>query len=199
MKKLTSFLILSIFLFTFAIVSSAATTDSDGGTGPGGDVKYKNTNVSVTPGDILVTKDFQIYNDFPGHSAIVVDSNTVVEILGYGYTMQKSNLQSWLNDYPNAKVVRLNDSAKAAKAAKWAVWYYENYASKVKYSIDSKIAAYDTYTYCSKLVWDAYYFGGSISLPYADKVNIIIQPYDFVLNPSNSAVGLKTILTFGNW
>ncbi|GKS12817.1 hypothetical protein YDYSY3_38170 [Paenibacillus chitinolyticus] len=51
MKKLTSLFLMSIFLFTFAVSSWAATTDSDGGTGPGGDVKYKNTNVSVEAGE----------------------------------------------------------------------------------------------------------------------------------------------------
>lgn len=116
------------------------------------------SSTTLKKGDILITDDTSLF--FVGHSAIALSSNEILHIQGIGYT-PKVVSRSWFEDkYSDGwiRTYRLNDSGIASDAADWAEDTYKN--SNVKYKITSSLTTTNE-TYCSKLVFQGYYFGGS--------------------------------------
>lgn len=162
------------------------------GTYSGTDITTNSVNASsYSPeaGDILYTPSTQCKDDnrdickgLTGHVGIVNPSTgTVTHIQAPGYLPKSISLNSWFNTYPKTTVVRHNDATKASKAANWAFNYYiwGNGADKTyKVTVDSdltKTLSLDT-TYCSLILWQAYYFGAGQKL----SLNIPVMPILFV-------------------
>jgi uncharacterized protein YycO len=159
---------------------------------------YPGTTTSIISGDILVTKDYTLTPQWPGHAAIVVDYQNIVQIVGPNTPLVKISIQAWFASFPNTKVVRINSASVALASANWASTYYNNYHLTVGYDVFSDLFAYQNYTYCSKVVWDAYFFGGGVILPYTNTPGWAnIQPFDFIYNPANPSTGLSTVVTIG--
>lgn len=148
---------------------------------------------SAKAGDILVSKETNCKTDsqckgLTGHSAIVVDKDYFVHISGPGAHPTKEKLSKWFDTRygKKTKVVRPTSYYKGSsqKAADWAKNYVKKY-SNATYSIWSASTTFDK-TYCSKLVWQAFYYGTTypiVARNYGDK----IHPYDF----STKAAGGK--------
>lgn len=154
-------------------------------------------------GDILISKETNCKPDckgLTGHAAIVVNSDYFVHIAGPGYNPSKERLSKWFNTRygKKTKVVRPTSAYKgsAKKAAAWANNYVEKYPN-AKYSVWSSSASFNK-TYCSKLVWQAFYYGSKgypiVARKYFDK----IHPYDFSIAASGGKYAkLKTV--YKNW
>ncbi|MCI5999957.1 MAG: hypothetical protein MRZ23_00370 [Finegoldia magna] len=79
-----------------------------------------------------------------------------------GKNPSTASLQYWINNYVNASdklwlnVYRYKYSTDALKAARWAEKTYKG--KSIRYRIDGDYSS-TSYTYCSKIVWQAYRYG----------------------------------------
>ncbi|WP_236645931.1 YiiX/YebB-like N1pC/P60 family cysteine hydrolase [Brevibacillus sp. VP] len=125
---------------------------------------YPNSRVEIMPGDILITNNTSS-KGLTGHAAIVVDTENVV-ILGPGFNPEKNPIKRFFRKNVSkkygTKVVRYNRTKIRNKAADWAEWYVNKY-DDADYAI-SDLYNYKYKTYCSKIVWNAYYFGAGVRL-----------------------------------
>ncbi|WP_053070009.1 hypothetical protein [Clostridium sp. K25] len=143
-------------------------------------------------GDILLTSDTDSIG-LLGHTGLVLpDGKSIVHIAGLHQRPTRIHITQWLSRYPHTKVIRHKSTPTRVKAANWAKAYYVD--GKGKYT-EYKVTPNPKdlkYTYCSEIVWQAYYYGANI--PYkvvstncSDGVfcnstyNIpaFIKPYDF--------------------
>lgn len=126
-------------------------------------------------GDVLITNG-TFAKGFTGHAGIALDENTIFHIAGPGKNPDDIKVEEWIeafhkDDKKWTKVYRHSDSDIASSAADWAENTYRD--SNAKYFISSNTKSTKS-TYCSKLVWQAYFFGtgdavdlrGSIIYPY---------------------------------
>ncbi|QQE81619.1 hypothetical protein [Alicyclobacillus sp. SO9] len=144
--------------------------------GPGG-------GVTPVAGDILVTNDTSSAG-LTGHAGIVVDSQGDVETING--PLDSPIIQSWSSFWSNnnyqVDVVQPNNASEGQNAANWAItWIYEN-GSSTYYNLTPNLyttAAGDA-TYCSKIVFDAYYYGAGITLSHTGSYCL---PYDLINMP----------------
>ena len=120
---------------------------------------------SFTPkkGDVIITNGTSSAGIL-GHAGIATSSTTVFHIAGSDYSPAYISFTNWHTNYTNkkssswTKVYRHSSSTVANAAANWAVNTYAG--SNADYQITANLASTDV-TYCSKLVWQAYYYGPS--------------------------------------
>lgn len=120
---------------------------------------------SLTPGDILTTNATSS-SGFAGHSGIAVSYDWILHIAGPGETTKRISLAEWKKKYAGGTtwIHRVTNTSVRNDAAKYAVIKYWNgfgdiTASQTKspsYFISTNTASFDP-TYCSKIVWQAYY------------------------------------------
>lgn len=177
---------------------------------------FNTSSFTFKPGDILITKTTEPATSgygWVGHSAIVINSTTVLHTSGRGGTEKypkPMSINEWINGYkryPTVKVVRPNDSALGKKAASAAVKYFKD--KSIPYSITG--GPYNIkQTYCSELVWYAYYKSGKEWQIYTTVMMgggttktiwttpTYIKPYDF-LNTNSLKHNKFTIVKTINW
>lgn len=136
---------------------------------------------SLKKGDILISNATSSAG-LTGHAGIAVSSKYILHIAGANQKPALISLSSWKSRYGKPHswrsitwVYRVSNSSVANKAADWA--YKNFYKKNYTYKIDTKIYSLNP-TYCSKIVWQAYYFGtGSLHV-----INVplthIAKPYD---------------------
>ena len=129
---------------------------------------------AMRAGDVFITNGTSSAG-LTGHAAIAVSSTKILHIAGVGSHPSTLSLSRWHQLYTSkgwTKVYRHSSSATASKAAAWASRTYEG--SSAVYMINNNVSS--TYeTYCSKLVWQAYYFGADSAVYLAAG---IILPYN---------------------
>lgn len=140
----------------------------------------------VKPGDIFITNSTSSHG-ISGHAAIANGANHILDMPGTGAgkppqsnNNRQSTVNAWIKKYNKGwiKVYRLKDSKLAAKVAKYADGHY--YSSKhtsqktikIPYAITSRLYNIKE-SYCSKLVFDAYYFGSG-------KENVMVPASGYV-------------------
>lgn len=131
-------------------------------------------------GDILITSKKVTGAPFVGHSAIVTDDGRVAHISGPGAKPIVRKWSSWKKDYPKIRVVRHKNSKIAKNAGTYA--RTKIVPQKASYAIFPTLLSTGT-QYCSKLVWQAYYFGNGKKNQFSFNpyVPTIVRPYDFDL------------------
>lgn len=158
---------------------------------------YPGTGVAIKAGDILVTNNTKP-SGLTGHAAIVINTAEVVEIQGFGYKMIKRPIADFFaanaTETKGVKIVRYFNSATAQNAATWALNYYQNYKDTVTYNI-SDLYNYQNETYCSKIVFNAYKYGGGVELPtswlsFGGTYIKVCVPYDLLSIPNGDIVGV---------
>lgn len=159
-KKSSTILLLFIMIFTLCTSVSFAAEAKPLADDPG--VFYPGTYTKAKPGDMLVSNSTSS-KGLTGHAAIVTDNLTVVHIGGIGENPEEISLSRFFKRYDNSvKVIRYTSSRDAKKAGEWARTYAEEY-SDAKYDLAVKLSGF-TRTYCSKIVWQAYYYGADVNL-----------------------------------
>lgn len=114
----------------------------------------------ILGGDIFVTNG-RISSGLIGHAGIAINSKEILSTIK-GKTPSTESLQYWINNYANASdkvwlnVYRYKYSTDALKAARWAERTYKG--KSARYRIDGDFST-TSYTYCSKIVWQAYRYG----------------------------------------
>lgn len=147
--------------------------------------KTKGTNIlnslsspplaSLITGDILITNGTTA-GGILGHAGIAISSTQILHIAAPGETVKIITPRDWTSRYNKSgcwtQVYRSGTYGANIRAANWAKSNYPVNSSK--YVINTNLAA--TYeTYCSKIVWQAYYYGAAeANLPAGG----FIPPYD---------------------
>jgi uncharacterized protein YycO len=117
-----------------------------------------NDSYVMKAGDIFITNGTSSFG-LSGHAGIAVSPDYILHILGTGSYPSLTTLSGWqksFNPYGWTKVYRHSDPSVAQDAALWAENTYKN--TQTKYLINMDLASTST-TYCSKLVWQAYFYG----------------------------------------
>lgn len=122
---------------------------------------------SMKAGDIFIT-NATVSSGIVGHAGIAINSTYILHIPGPNKTTQLLTLSDWKSKYAGSNgttwVHRVNSSDLASKAANWALKNYYNSSGstssqniKPSYSITTSLFSKDP-TYCSKIVYQAYYY-----------------------------------------
>lgn len=134
---------------------------------------------ALVRGDILISNGTSSFG-LTGHAGIVVGANEILHIAGHGYVPKVIGFDSWTERYGKGKggntkteVYRISNWTHRNNAADWARKTYEG--SGANYSLMSSLDSF-AWTYCSKIVWQAYHYGSSISLV-NKPVSDIATPY----------------------
>ena len=118
---------------------------------------------SLQRGDIIITNGTSSAGIL-GHAGIATSSSYILHIAGKGSHPAKISLSKWHKKYTNkgtdtwSKVYRHKTKTNAKAAATWAENTY--LGSGATYKITGNLAS-TSVTYCSKIVWQAYYYGPS--------------------------------------
>lgn len=151
---------------------------------------YPDSMTSARSGDILITNN-TVSSGILGHAGIVTsDGLNYASIRNSKSNPEVNSLHSWFEDYPNTKVIRINDSSKANLAGTWAKNYVKNNPN-ADYGITLAINSLDP-TYCSKIVWQAY---AKTSNAVGTASTTIKAPYGF-LKKSNYKNGVTAKLIY---
>lgn len=113
---------------------------------------------SMEKGDVFITSGTSSAG-ITGHAAIAISSTSILHIAGPGNNPATISLSKWNSTYTTegwTKIYRHSDSDIADQAGQWASDTYKG--SSAKYVISMDLSTTDE-TYCSKLVWQAYYYG----------------------------------------
>ena len=149
-------------------------------------------------GDILITNNASYAKlGIPGHAALYTGKGHIVEIRGYGHHPARNSYKKFIHkkrakrhDKFWVKVYRTSKK-KRNKAVNWALKQAGKKRKSIKYSLNSNIN--DTHhTYCSKLVWQSYYFGAGKKSVNSTGVYHYFNPYNL---PKNIK-GAKKVKTF---
>lgn len=113
---------------------------------------------TLTKGDVFITSGTSSAGIL-GHAGIAISSSYILHIAGPGHHPATISLSKWNSTYTTegwTKVYRHTDSDVADDAGQWASDTYKG--TSAEYVISMDLASTDE-TYCSKLVWQAYYYG----------------------------------------
>ncbi|KKB72025.1 MULTISPECIES: YiiX/YebB-like N1pC/P60 family cysteine hydrolase [Bacillus] len=152
-------------------------------------VNYSNGKAAKA-GDVLIS-NVSIDNYFVGHVAIVgQDGKSAIEVYKGRSTVKSSSLSSWLKKQSTGYYVqRYNNASIRAGAAAWASY---NVGAKYNYKIISGSALRDWKDlYCSKFVYQAFYYSGGVKLKalgqqgelieYPPTSNWVLQPMTMIV------------------
>lgn len=121
------------------------------------------SSFTMKRGDVVITNGTSSAG-IAGHAGIATSKSYILHIAGKGKKPVKISLSNWHKNYTNktksswTKVYRHKSATKASAAAKWTENTYLN--SNAEYKITGNLAS-TSVTYCSKLVWQGYYYGPS--------------------------------------
>lgn len=117
----------------------------------------KSSSASLRAGDIVITNATSSFG-ITGHTGIAISSNQILHIEGPGKVPRVISITNWNYKYSSGwtKVYRNTMYSRSLKASRWAESTY--IGSNVPYAITMDLSTTHE-TYCSKLVWQAYYYG----------------------------------------
>lgn len=136
------------------------------------------TSVILQPGDIVLTNAANTSGaGIVGHAGIATASRSIFHIAGANHTPAYIGLSVWLSNYSagDTHIYRCNNSSDGQRAATWATSTYAG--TSTPYSISSDLLSTSS-LYCSKLVWQAYYYGVGASSVYVPSYFTFVAPYD---------------------
>lgn len=119
---------------------------------------------SLERGDVIITNATSSAG-LTGHAGIAVSKAEILHIEGPGKKPSIINTTEWKKKYPSGiinwtKVYRSVSPINGSRAAQWARNTYRS--SNATYKITMDLASTHE-TYCSKIVWQAYYYGAGKS------------------------------------
>lgn len=160
--------------------------------GPGHD-DYPGTSIPCEPGDVLISSDTQYDTGITGHAAIVIDTEgDVAQIRGLGYHPEFTSISSfWSGNNGQIMVKRYPNSTDRNDAANWATSLVDNQSSMQYKFSPIWITTTAAGTYCSKLVWDSFYFGAGVMLNFElgpIRNQDVCLPYDLSSDSSMSTL-----------
>lgn len=149
------------------------------------DISTRATKNQYKPkaGDILYTPSTQCKDDknickgISGHVGIVhSNGSSVVHTAGKNKKPKVISKDDWFKNYKKTIVIRPNNATTGKNAATWAKNYYgpggkgANKSYKVTFENNLRESLKTKTTYCSLIVWQAYYFGANQYLSVGDPI-----------------------------
>ena len=117
------------------------------------------TGYSMKAGDVFITNG-TIASGITGHAGIAISSTEILHIEGIGKKPNVITLTEWNRKYTTdgnwTKVYRHSEFNVGYLAAEWTEINYKE--KNAQYVINTDLASTNK-TYCSKIVWQAYYYG----------------------------------------
>lgn len=126
---------------------------------------YPGTSVAVKAGDVLLSSA-GFDTKLVGHVGIVDDTGYVVHMLPSG--MKRQNISQYTNTF-SYKVYGAKSTTAGYNASRQAKYIWNTYSGSASYSINTALHGARTTQYCTKLVWQSYYYG-------VDRINLETQP-----------------------
>lgn len=145
------------------------------------EVPVEDTNVmaaaaSYRPGDIFISSKpgGGMVSWVHGHAGIIGSDGQIIHMIQSG--VKKESVGNFLKHNKGTNAFRVPNSTVARNAGSWASNYYNNWKGKAKYQINT--AKYtQNEMYCSKLVWQAYWFGTGSAPVLKNPTFAILHPY----------------------
>lgn len=155
----------------------------------------------IKKGDIFITDGTSLWG-LTGHAAIANGSNYILDAPGYNFsnpspqklptTTRQKTVASWLDEYTGKGTVwvyRL-PSAYQNIASAAGDWADRNYFSSTGGSVQNIFPEYGVNwntkqkdpTHCSKIVWQAYYFGSGDAEVFVPTYYTVLSPYGLIDN-----------------
>ncbi|MEF9992726.1 MAG: hypothetical protein RRZ84_07355 [Romboutsia sp.] len=134
---------------------------------------------TMSSGDIIMTNGTSSAG-LTGHAAIAQHSSSIIHIEGVGKKASLITTNEFKKKYSNngknwIRVYRHKTSTAGRQASIWALNNYINNSNHTyKITTDRKST---NETYCSKIVWQAYYYGAGSSSVASTSLTGIITPY----------------------
>jgi len=183
------FAFIIILLFPFSSYADDFSTFADSNTGSGAP-KYPGTSTTVQVGDIIGTKMFSGWDTYyVGHVGIVGPDYKVYDVVKWSDVTQVNSISNFVDRFNNntVGVYRPNTSSgNRFLAGTWA----KNNLNKVKsYSITSATHKIDV-NYCSKFVFQSYYFGAKYKFGLGDNNQTYVSP-TYIIDSSKFIVNAK--------
>lgn len=132
-------------------------------------------------GDILITNGTTA-NGLTGHAGIFLGhlgNGAILSIRGFGHKPEMIGIFTWMERYGGkgnwTKLYRPTERYKPALAAEFAMYQYAN--TNYSYGITTNILGLDP-TYCSKIVWQGYWYSSAAPQIGGLKKPLIASPYD---------------------
>lgn len=145
--------------------------------------EFRTYSVAGQPqaGDILITNGTSAMG-ITGHAGIFLGhlgNGAILSIRGFGYKPEMIGIATWMQRYGGSgnwtKLYRPAERYKPALAAEFAM---NQYAGKdYSYGITTNILGLDP-TYCSKIVWQGYWYSSAAPQIGGFKKPLIASPYD---------------------
>lgn len=168
-------------------------------------VKYPGSSTKVYNGDMLITKkNASGVTSMAGHAGMVVYRNNkayVIHMPGLGRKIEQMTLSNWSKTYKSIKIVRSNSDKNRNDAATWMKKKYDN--KKIRNGTTYKITSNNlgsSPSYCSKLVWQAYYYGAKKDLTahYSHSLGYYV-PTSGIVTPYSLLESLNTKVVYKKW
>ncbi|MFD1851228.1 hypothetical protein [Oceanobacillus bengalensis] len=121
---------------------------------------YPNTSIQIVPGDLLYSHKVAYSSFLVGHEAIIGMNYRIYHVNRWGNIGHSDSMPIYLSRHkPLEKltILRFPDADKAKNAAKWAMLHIDRVE---KYTFDRDLDSIEN-NYCSKYIWQAYYFGNN--------------------------------------
>lgn len=159
-------------------VSSASTPPPTDPVAPEFRNRQKRGISDLAPGDILVTNGTSAPG-LVGHAGIYTGNGFIMSIQGIGYNPAQMHIMQWMYNYNKpgrwTKVYRPTPRYKNRDAATWAINNYNG--TDYTYMITTNVFSKNP-TYCSKIVWQSYWFASAAVQVGGMKQPAIVNPYD---------------------
>lgn len=135
-----------------------------GGTG----YYYPGTKVKAKPGDILYVPTYETQY-FTGHVGVVDHTGYyVVHTPGKNKPgIERIFISQYLNKFDNVSVWQLNSNTYETSIGRYAYDLWVNYRN-ASYTVFTTLTGPKDKQYCTKLVWQAYYYGSNKKINLGD-------------------------------
>lgn len=150
---------------------------------------YPGTELKARPGDVLYSHKISKSSMLVGHEGIVGEDCRIYHVNRWGKNGHADTLPAYLSRHLKKEkltILRIEDTQAALLAARWA----ETHIHEVEaYSYSRRLTDIKR-NYCSKFVWQAYFFGseGRINLTgrrFTEKNRKFITPSQLFRNMEN--------------
>ncbi|KHE67128.1 YiiX/YebB-like N1pC/P60 family cysteine hydrolase [Halobacillus sp. BBL2006] len=122
---------------------------------------YPGSSILIQPGDLLFSPIGKRESKFIGHVGIVNHQKEVVHSIPAGLT--KDNVFNYYQKFRSIKIYRPRSPEIGISAGDYVQNLYNDY-SNADYRIMPPLVTASHQQYCTKIVWQAYYFGAGVNL-----------------------------------
>ncbi|OZU89491.1 hypothetical protein CIL03_07215 [Virgibacillus indicus] len=133
--------------------------------------QYPYTQVLMKPGDIIYSHKIALSSFMVGHTGIVGENYRIYHVNRWGKKGHSDSMPMYLSRHQKGERLTIlrNENEEAARKA--ALWAKQNIEKVKKYTFTRDLADFEL-NYCSKYIWQAYYFANE------DKIDLTGRGFD---------------------